>query len=74
MHQPVPHSEKTLPAHRRFDVADHLNHDAVVKAFLLQATATGNPDILHRAKSAVERAAARKAAASPTVGPRIGEG
>ncbi|MFO1130421.1 MAG: hypothetical protein U1E16_00185 [Hyphomicrobiales bacterium] len=45
---------------RRFDVADHLNHPAVVRAFLWNAVATGNPEIIQRAEAAIARAAARR--------------
>ena len=44
---------------RRFDVADHLNHPAVVRAFLWNAVATGNAEIIHRAEASIARAAAR---------------
>ncbi|MEI7598831.1 MAG: hypothetical protein WCJ41_05850 [Aestuariivirga sp.] len=46
-------------AQRRFDVADHLNHPAVVRAFLWNAVATGNPEIIRRAEASIARAAAR---------------
>jgi hypothetical protein len=46
---------------RRFDVADHLNHPAVVRAFLWNAVATGNPEIIQRAEAAIARAEARRA-------------
>lgn len=46
---------------RPFDVADHLNHPAVVRAFLWNAVATGNPDIIARAEAAIARADARRA-------------
>ena len=45
---------------RRFDVADHLNHPAVVRAFLWNAVATGNPDIIARAEASIARAKARQ--------------
>lgn len=48
-------------AGQRFDVADHLNHPAVVRAFLWNAVATGNPEIIARAEDAIARAAARRA-------------
>lgn len=51
------------PAPRRFDVADHLNHPAVVRAFLWNAVATGNPDIIARAEASIARARARREAA-----------
>jgi DNA-binding phage protein len=44
---------------RHFDVADHLNHPAVVRAFLWNAVATGNPEIIRRAEASIARAAAR---------------
>ena len=47
-------------AQRRFDVADHLNHPAVVRAFLWNAVATGNPDIIRRAEASIARAAERR--------------
>ena len=50
------------PAQRRFDVADHLNHPAVVRAFLWNAVATGNADIIARAEAAIARAKARDTA------------
>jgi DNA-binding phage protein len=49
---------------RRFDAADHLNHPAVVRAFLWNAVATGNPEIIRRAEAAIARAAARRNAAA----------
>ena len=49
---------------RSFDVADHLNHPAVVRAFLWNAVATGNPEIIARAEAAIARAKARHAAAA----------
>ena len=49
---------------RRFDAADHLNHPAVVRAFLWNAVATGNPEIIRRAEDAIARATARKSAAA----------
>ena len=48
---------------RPFDAADHLNHPAVVRAFLWNAVATGNPEIIARAEAAITRAKARQAAA-----------
>jgi DNA-binding phage protein len=48
------------PAHRRFEVADHLNHPAVVRAFLWNAVATGNPDIIRRAEASITRATKRR--------------
>ena len=57
-------SDSPQAAPRRFDVADHLNHPAVVRAFLWNAVATGNPEIIARAEAAIARAAARSAAAS----------
>lgn len=48
---------------RRFDVANHLNHPAVVRAYLWNAVATGNPEIIARAEAAIERARSRLAAA-----------
>lgn len=51
------------PARRRFDVADHLNHPAVLRAFLWNAVATGNQDIIARAEAAIARAAARNTVA-----------
>jgi DNA-binding phage protein len=50
-------------APRRFDVADHLNHPAVLRAFLWNAVATGNPEIIARAEAAIARAKARLSAA-----------
>ena len=47
------------PSGRRFDVADHLNHPAVVRAFLWTAIATGNPEIIARAEATIARAKAR---------------
>lgn len=49
---------------RRFDVADHLNHPAVLRAYLWNAVATGNPEIIARAEAAISRAKARHAAAA----------
>lgn len=49
---------------RRFDVADHLNHPAVLRAYLWNAVATGNPEIIARAEAAIARAKARHAAAA----------
>ena len=54
------------PDGRRFDVADHLNHPAVVRAFLWNAVATGNAEIIARADDAVARATARQAAQRPS--------
>lgn len=48
-------------ARHRFDAADHLNHPVVVRAFLWNAVATGNPEIIARAEDAIARAAARHA-------------
>lgn len=48
---------------RQFDVADHLNHPAVVRAFLWNAVATGNPEIIARAEASIARAEARRAVA-----------
>jgi DNA-binding phage protein len=45
---------------RCFDAADHLNHPAVVRAFLWNAVATGNPEIIRRAEDAIARAAQRR--------------
>ena len=45
---------------RRFDVADHLNHPAVMRAFLWNAVATGNPSIIARAEAAIVKAKARQ--------------
>jgi DNA-binding phage protein len=52
--------DSRAPAPGRFDVADHLNHPAVVRAFLWNAVATGNPDIIARAEASIARAAARR--------------
>ena len=46
---------------QRFDVADHLNHPAVVRAYLWNAVATGKPEIIARAEAAIARTAARQA-------------
>ena len=51
-------------APRRVDVADHLNHPAVVKSFLWTAVATGDPEIIRRAEASIARAEARRAAAA----------
>ena len=51
-------------AGRSFDVADHLNHPAVVRAFLWNAVATGNPDIIARAETSIARARSRREAQS----------
>lgn len=55
---------------RRFDVADHLNHPAVVRAFLWNAVATGNPEIIARAEASIARAEARRQETSGRLGPR----
>lgn len=52
------------PDGRRFDVADHLNHPAVVRAFLWHAVATGDADVIARAEASIARAAARRATQS----------
>lgn len=49
---------------RRFDVADHLNHPAVLRAYLWKAVATGNPEVIARAEAAIARAKARHSAAA----------
>jgi DNA-binding phage protein len=51
-------------AARRFDVADHLNHPAVERAFLWNAVATGNPAIIARAEDSIARARMRREAQS----------
>lgn len=48
----------------RFDVADHLNHPAVVRAFLWHAVSTGDADTIRRAEASIARAEARRAAAA----------
>lgn len=45
---------------RRFDVAQHLNHPAVARAFLWNAVATGDADIIRRAEASIARAAERQ--------------
>ena len=57
-----PDSPREAP--RRFDVADHLTHPAVGRAFLWTAGATGDPDIIGRAEASIARAEARRAAAA----------
>ena len=52
--------DSCVKAKRRFDAAEHLNHPAVVRAFLWNAVATGNPDIIRRAEASIARAAARR--------------
>ena len=51
-------------AGRCFDVAQHLNHPAVARAFLWNAVATGDADIIRRAEASIARAAARRGAAT----------
>jgi DNA-binding phage protein len=46
-------------AGRCFDVAQHLNHPAVARAFLWNAVATGDAAIIRRAEASIARAAAR---------------
>lgn len=58
------HLDSRAPAARRFDVADHLNHPAVVRAFLWTAVATGDADIIRRAEESIARAEMRRAAAA----------
>jgi DNA-binding phage protein len=55
-------------AGRRFDVAQHLNHPAVARAFLWNAVATGDAGIIRRAEASIARATERREAAtsSPT--------
>jgi DNA-binding phage protein len=43
----------------RFDAAQHLNHPAVVRAFLWNAVATGDAEIIRRAEASIARAAER---------------
>lgn len=45
-------------------MADHLNHPAVVRAFLWHAVATGDADVIARAEASIARAAARRATQS----------
>ena len=47
-----------------FDVAQHLNHPAVARAFLWNAVATGDAEIIRRAEASIARAAARRGAAT----------
>ena len=56
--------DSNVTAGRQFDVAEHLNHPAVVRAFLWNAVATGNPEIIARAEAAIARADARRASAA----------
>ena len=49
-------------AGRCFDVAQHLNHPAVVRAFLWNAVATGDAGIIRRAEASIARAAERRGA------------
>lgn len=55
-------SPASLPT--RFDVADHLSHPAVARAFLWHAVATGDADTIRRAEAAIARAEARRSAAA----------
>lgn len=49
---------------RPFDVADHLNHPAVLRAFLWNAVATGDAETIRRAEAAIARAEERRTAAA----------
>ena len=45
----------------RFEVAEHLNHPAVARAFLWNAVATGDAETIRRAEAAVAQARKRNA-------------
>jgi DNA-binding phage protein len=51
-------------AERCFDVAQHLNHPAVARAFMWNAVATGDAGIIRRAEASIARAAERREAAT----------
>ena len=51
-------------AGRRFDVAEHLYHPAVARAFLWNALATGDTEIIRRAEASISRAANRREASA----------
>lgn len=53
---------------RRFDVAEYINHEAVMTVFLEKAAATGDAEVIRRARNSVRRARFRKEQA---VGPEI---
>jgi DNA-binding phage protein len=51
-------------AGRHFDVAEHLNCPAVIRAFLWNAVATGDAGIIRRAEASIARASERQVPAA----------
>lgn len=49
---------------RYFDVAEHLKHPAVARAFLWNAVATGDAEIIRRAEASIARAVERNGPAA----------
>jgi DNA-binding phage protein len=57
-------NDSHVAAGRYFDVAEHLMHPAVARAFLWNAVATGDAEIIRRAEASIARAAERNGRAA----------